>query len=241
MEINLKNFDQHILRLHKAWDLYSGRKEGAAENFALSDLFYLPICGFLFGTALWIASDILLYFQSFSRLGVSVVGSFAINGLMIWFSSGNLFKAHAALGKLIGLNRQDQAQGFLPALSQCLLLFRLIAVWFLLYKDLNWWLIYLPLLSATSFTLFVSQSFNDILRPKNSAIWSASIVLALLPVIFTHEIVPVVLTFAAAFALFQLIQRHSDSLDVQESITLSNESLECLALCTGLLIMNTGI
>ena len=183
----------------------------------------------------------MLYFQNFSRLGVSIVGAFIINGIMIWFSSGNLFKAHAAFGKLIGLNRSEQAQTVLPALSQSLLLFRLIAVWFLLFKGLNWWLIYLPLLSAASFTQFAASSFNDMLRPKASSIWGVTGVLAILPAVFTQQLVPIVLTLIAAIGLFNFIQKHSEQLDVQESITLSNEALECLALCTGLLIMNAGI
>lgn len=231
----MKTFEnnKHLESLQRAWAIFSGHKRDQVSEFNCSDCAYLPIAGFLNGLALWFCAQFILFFQQQSNAGAIIVGSFLINGLLSWSNNFYILKFGEAINKAHSL-KLSQAP---TAITQVVILFRLVAVAYLLHKGLTWWLILIPLFPA--YTL--SQRFLSELNNKDSNLQNMclylTIGLAVLPCFFTHQLIPVALCFAAIYFAAPIILNKLQKLEFEDQINTHREYLELITLCLALIIL----
>lgn len=231
----MKTFENktHLESLQRSWAIFSGHKRDQVSEFNCGDCVYLPLAGFLNGLALWFCAQFILFFQQQSNAGAIIVGSFLINALLSWSNNYHILKFGDAINKAHNL-KLAQAP---TAITQVVILFRLVAVAYLLHSGLTWWLILIPLFPAyTLSTRFLTELQNKDSNLQNMCLY-VTIGLAVIPCFFTQEIIPVALCFAAIYFASPYISSKLQKLDFEDQINSHREYLELISLCLALIIL----
>ena len=231
----MKTFEKnsHMDSLQRAWAMFSGKGRDQLSEFNPSDCSYMPAAGFANGVTLWLLAEVVIFFQKDSQMAAVILGTFLVNGLLLWSSQFSSFNCGSALSKAFSLNQSQS-----PAIiTQIIILFRLAAVAFLLQRGLSWWLILIPLLPAylQSVRLLKELGDKDGKHENNSLI--CAIVLALIPVLFNAPLVPTALAFAGAYFISPFIDLKLNNLEFEDQLSSKRECIELIMLCFALLLL----
>ena len=219
--------------LQRAWAMFSGKGRDQLNEFNPSDCVYMPAAGFANGIGLWLLAEIVLFFQKDSQMAAVILGTFLVNGLLLWSSQFSSFNCGPALSRAFGLK---QAQS--PAIiTQLIILFRLAAVAFLLHRGLSWWLILIPLLPAyLQSTRLLGELGDKDGKFENNALICA-VILALTPVLFNAQLVPTALAFAGIYFLSPIIDTKLKNLEFEDQLSSKRECIELVTFCFALLLL----
>ena len=231
----MKTFEKnsHMDALQRAWAMFSGKGRDQLSEFTPSDCSYMPAAGFANGIALWLLAETVLFFQKDSQMAAIILGTFLVNGLLLWSSQFSSFNCGNSLAKAFSL-KQNQSPAII---TQLIILFRLAAVAFLLQRGLSWWLILIPIFPAylQSSRLLIELGEKDPSHQNNSLI--CAITLTLIPVLFNAQLVPTTLAFVGIYFLSPIIDTKLTNLEFEDQITCKRECVELITLCFALLLL----
>ena len=219
--------------LQRAWAMFSGKGRDQLNEFNPSDCVYMPAAGFANGLALWLLAEIILFFQQDSQMAAVILGTFLVNGLLLWSSQFTSFNCGSALSRAFGL-KQIQSSAII---TQITILFRLAAVAFLLLRGFSWWLILIPLLPAYLQSARLLKELGDKDGKYDNNALICAIVLSLIPVLFNAQLVPTALVFAGIYFISPLIDAKLKNLEFEEQLSSKRECIELVTLCFALLIL----
>ena len=219
--------------LQRAWAMFSGKGRDQLSEFNASDCPYMPIAGFANGVSLWLLAEIIIFFQKDSHIASVILGTFLINGLLFWSSNFSSFNCGSALSKVF-VSKQGQSPAII---TQIILLFRLAAVAFLIMKGLSWWLILVPLFPAYLQSIKLIQELGDKDGKYENNCLVYTIILVLIPILFSAQLVPCALTFAAIYFISPIIDTKIKNLEFEDQLIAKRECIELITLCLALLLL----
>ena len=231
----MKTFEKnnHLDALQRAWAMFSGKGRDQLSEFNPSDCVYMPLAGFANGLGLWLLAEVVLFFQKDSQVAAVILGTFLINGLLLWSSNFSTFNCGSTLSKAFGL-KQSQS----PAIvTQLIILFRLAAVAFLLLRGFSWWLIIIPLLPAYLQASHLLKELGDKEGKFENNNLICAIALSLIPVLFNAQLVPTALTFAGIYFISPFIDSKIKKLEFEDQLLAKRECVELAIFCFALLLL----